>query len=888
MGDIRKMFNPDAVALVGASEKEGAIGRTILENLLLSGKRRIYPVNPNREAVLGLKCYPGISYIPELVDLAIIATRADTVPECVDECGKASVEGVIIVSSGFREVGAEGKELENKIVEIRKRYGIRVLGPNCMGIIRPHVGLNTSFLNTNPEPGNIALISQSGQLGDAILDWGTNAHIGFSMFVSLGSMIDVDFGDLIDFLGDDYDTRSIMIYMENVGNAKKFLSAARGFARNKPIVILKPGIFTESAKAVMSHTGAMAGSDKVYDAAFKRVGLVRVKEVVDLFNVAEVLDYNYLPRGPRLAIVTNAGSVGIIAMDTLLSLGGTLAEFSRESLSELDSVLPSNWSRSNPVDILGDADIDRYANAIDICIRDHNVDGILVIHAPRAIAKRVELAQTVVELAKKTQKPIICTRMGGTSVKEAVEFLLRHDIPTYETPEEAVKTYLYMYKYKRNLDLLYETPSELSVGHISPKHHLKALINKALREKATVLNAEESSSFLTIYGIPAFKTVVTRSIEEAQRIAKGMGYPVVLKIDSPDIPHKTDVEGVITGIRSEKELKEAYNRLNTEVRANIPHALIKGITVQKMLEKIDYEIILGSKKDRDFGSVIVFGMGGIGTEIFKDISIGLPPLNQTLARRLMEETEVYKMLQGYKGKPPADLRHLEEIIVSFSNLIVDFPEIAEMDINPLAISNGKAYALDARVIVDRETIDYSAHYSHLVFTPYPSRYIMPCKLPDGTEILLRPIRPEDEPLEHELLTSLSERTLKERFFSVISDITHEMLIRFCNIDYDKEMAIVAEVKDGEKRKIVGIGRLIVEPDMKSGQFAALVHDDFQGKGLGYTLIDMMIGVAQEKELEEVYGIVLSENDRMLQVCRKLGFELTLLPDGISRVTLRLK
>lgn len=888
MGDIKKMLNPATIALIGATEKEDSVGRVTLENLLLSNERKIFPINPNKKKVLGLQCYPGITDVPEKIDLGIVLIPAKAVPRCVEECGKAGVEGLIIVSSGFRETGEEGKRLEDQIIAIRKRYGIRIIGPNCLGIIRPNIGLNTSFLKSNPQPGNIAFISQSGQLGDALVDWGTYAHIGFSMFASLGSMVDVDFGDLIDFLGDDYDTRSIMIYMETVGNAKRFLSAARGCARSKPMVILKPGLFEESAKAVLSHTGAMAGSDKVYDAAFKRVGLVRVKEVADLFNMAEVLDSAHLPKGPRLAIVTNAGGVGIIATDTLLSLGGDLAQLSEESVKRLDEALPSHGSRSNPIDILGDADIVRYANAIDICLGDHNIDGVLVIHAPRAIANRIELAKTVVEMAKRVNKPVICTRMGGKGMQDAVEFLREHDVPTYDTPEDAVKTYMYMYKYKRNLDLLYETPSELSAGRVSPKYHLKALIRKAVKEGRKVLNDEESMSLLTNYGIPVMKTFVTQKVEEATRIVKDIGYPVVLKIASPNIPHKTDVGGVITGIDSDSALKDAYAKLKEIAKEVAPEGAKAGITIQKMLEKIDYEIILGAKKDRDFGSVIIFGMGGVGVEIFKDFSVGFPPLNQILARRMMEETEAYKMIQGHRGKTPVDMRHLEEVIVNFSNLIVDFPEIAEMDVNPMAISDGKVYALDTEIVIDKDVIDYTTPYPHLVITPYPTRYTMPWTLPDGREVLMRPIKPEDEPLEHEMLTTLSEKTLKERFFSVIKDITHEMLIRFCNIDYDREMAIITEIREGEKKRIIAIGRLIIEPDMKSGQFAVLVHDNYQGNNLGYTLIDMMIGIAQEKDLEEIYGIVLSDNERMLKTCRKLGFTRTLLPDGISRVTLSLK
>jgi acetyltransferase len=888
MGSINAMFDPKTIALIGASDEPGAVGTAILENLLSPGDRKIFPVNSHKEKILELKCYPNITSIPEHIDLAVIATPAKTVPEIVEECGMAEVDGVTIISAGFKEIGEEGKRLEGEIIEIRKKYGMRIIGPNCIGVIRPNIGLNTSFLKANPTRGNIAFISQSGALGGAILDWAINAHIGFSMFASLGSMIDIDFGDMIDFLGDDYHTRSIMLYMEGVGNAKKFMSAARGFARSKPIIIVKPGRFMESARAALSHTGAMAGDDQVYDAAFKRVGVIRVKEFAGLFNTAEVLDSKYLPKGRRLAIVTNAGGFGVMATDALIDLGGELAKLSEKSISELNSFLSSFWSKANPVDVLGDADNKRYVKAIKVCLDDPDVDGVLVIYAPQAISKPDKLASSVIEIAKQAWKPIIVAMVGGEYVQKGREILLSNNIPTYETPEDAVKTYLYMYKYYRNLALLYETPAELPLKEAPPKNHLKAFIRRVVKEGRTILSEEESKDFLSDYGIPITVPYLVHSIDGAISIANRVKYPVVLKIASPDITHKSDVGGVKAGIRSEEELREEYSQLLRGVKEKVPQAVISGITIQKMIDKIDYEVILGTKKDKDFGSIILFGMGGIGTEVFKDISIGLPPLNQTLARRLMEETEVYKMLQGYRGKKPADMKELEHILVSFSNLIVDFPEIAEMDINPIAISNGKAYALDARIIIDKEYIDYTVQYPHLVITPYPTRYTTTWKLMDGTEVTLRPIKPEDEPLEHEMLSTLSQETLRTRFFSIIKDITHEMLIRFCNIDYDREIAIVAELREGDKRKIIGIGRLIIEPYFRSGEYAVLVHDNYHGKGLGYKLVDVIIGIAQDKGLEEIYGTVLTENEKMLRIARKLGFTTKMQPDGITEVKLVLK
>lgn len=886
-GDIKRMFNPKTIALIGATDKEGSIGCTVMQNLLRSKDRKVFAINPNRKAVMGVECFKSLSNIAEEIDLAVIATPANMVPDALIDCAKTPLQGAIIVSAGFKEIGKEGKELEDRISEIRKAHGMRIVGPNCLGIIRPTINLNASFLDVHPEAGNIAFISQSGALGTAILDWAITAQIGFSMFASLGSMLDIDFGDLIDFLGDDPYTRSILIYMEGVGNARKFMSAARGFARNKPIIILKPGKFTESAKAALSHTGAMAGDDQVYDAAFKRAGVVRIDDTGDLFNTAEVLDSRHLPKGRRLAIVTNAGGVGVMATDAIIGLGGQLAALSEKTIAALDKSLPTFWSRGNPVDVLGDAPIERYTTAMSLCLEDPGVDAILMIYTPQGPVIPAELAKATAQLAEKAGKPILATWMGGKTIEEAKEILIHNNIPTYETPEEAVKTYMYMYKYARNLELLYETPEELPIDQAPPKNNLKALINKTLKEGRAVLSEVESKRFLAAYGITTFNTYTATTIDEAVSAANSIGYPLVIKILSPDITHKTDVGGVAVGINSEEALRIEYAAMMENVKKKAPGATITGVTVQKMLEKIDYEIILGSKKDNDFGSIILFGLGGIGAEIMKSISIGLPPLNQTLARRLIEDSGISKMLQGYRGKIPTDMKLLEQMIGNFSNLIIDFPEIAEMDINPISISKGKPYALDARIIIDKTGFDPAQQYPHLVMTPYPRRYVMAWRLTDGQEVTLRPIRPEDEPLEYEMLTTLSEKSMRERFFQPIMGISHEMLVRFCNIDYDREMAIAAVVREGEKRKIIGIGRIVIEPGTKDGEFATLVHDNYQGKGLGYKLMDMLIGIAQDRSLNSIYGVVLSDNERMLRATKKLGFVPIKLEDGLTRVTLEL-
>jgi acetyltransferase len=633
----------------------------------------------------------------------------------------------------------------------------------------------------------------------------------------------------------------------------------------------------------------MAGDDAVYEAAFRRAGVVRVGEIAELFDAAEVLDSKKLPGGPRLAIVTSAGGPGVMATDALIHLGGELAELSDESMKQLNAFLPPYWSKANPVDLLGDATVDRFTKALTICLGDPMVDGVLVIYTPTDSAPSTQVAHAVADSARNAWKPVIATWMGGEDVEEGRHIFVENSIPHYDTPEEAVRTYVNMWRYKRHLDQLYETPDELP-AHIAPsKDHLKGLVKMALGEGRTLLNEAESKDFLMTYGIPVTPAQVAQDPEAAVSMAEKVGYPVVIKIVSPDISHKSDVGGVVMGIDSSAALKGAYEKMIQTVKKRAPTAVITGVAVEKMVTDVDYQLILGTKKDKDFGSVILFGMGGTTAEFIKDFSIGLPPLNQTLAKMLMQDTKVYKMLQGFRGKPPADFEGLEEILVNFSNLIVDFPEIAEIDINPLAVSNGKASALDARIVIDRnyDATGRSA-YPHLIITPYPTKYTTPWQLSDGTEVLLRPIRPEDEPAEHEMLSSLSQKTSRTRFFSAFKDISHEWLILFCNIDYDRHMAIVAEMEENGRKRMIGVARLIMDQDLTSGEVAVLVQDRFQGKHLGTKFVAMLIGIARERGLEEVRADVLTENERMLNVFRRLGFTTQWVPGGTSEAVLKLK
>jgi acetyltransferase len=891
--NLDKIFNPQVVAIIGASDAEGSVGYAIVKNFTQLGYAgKVYFVNIRKPEILGVKTYQSVDQIPEPVDLAMIATPAKTVPDVMEECGRANVKGVIIVSAGFKETGAAGKALEEKILQIARKYGIRVIGPNCIGIIRPRKNLNATFLDKMPKPGNIAFLSQSGALGSAILDWAINENIGFSNFVSVGSMIDVDFGDLIDYFGGDPKTKSILMYVEGITEARKFMSAARHFARTKPIIVVKSGKFAESAKAAASHTGSLSGEDDIYDAAFKRAGIVRVDEIADLFNAAEVLGTQPLPKGPRLAVITNAGGPGVMATDSLIAQGGRLAHLSQKTLDSLNAVLPPFWSHGNPIDVLGDAHADRYRIAVEACLNDENIDGILIVYTQQAVSESVEIAKSIVELVRsKTyqNKTILTSFMGSGAVQEANKILNANNIPTYSTPEQAIKTYMYMYNYQRNIDLLYETPEELPVDAAPPKRPIQVILRNAAFEDREVLTEDEAKRILKYYNFPVVRTAVANNVDEAVAYAQDMGFPVVLKILSPQIVHKSDAGGVILNVNSAREVREAFETLIQRATAYNPNAQIIGVTVQPMIEKKGYEIILGGKTDPVFGPVILFGMGGVGVELFKDYAIGLPPLNTALIDRMMEETKVYRLLKGYRGENPVDLKRLYETMLLFSQLLVDFPQIKEIDINPLLINEKEACILDARIVIDKDKVckQFEPH-EHMVISPYPKKYELLWTLKNGQEVMLRPIKPEDEPLWLQWFQSLSEESIRYRFFQMLKDTPHEVRVRYCNIDYDREIAIVAEVVEDGKKKILGVSRLSIEPDGKSGEMAFIVSDYWQGLGLGTKMVDYTLDIAKEKGVESVYAIMLPDNYRALSLTKKMGFTIEYLNDGTVKGELNLK
>ena len=890
--DLDKIFKPRNIAIIGASDEEGSVGYALVQNLTQHGYHgEVFLVNIRKKEILGKKVYTKLEDIPVEVDLAIIATPANTVPGLVEECGKKGIKGVIIVSAGFKEIGNEGKLLEEKIKKIREKYSIRIIGPNCLGIIKPDIGLNATFLDKYPKSGKIAFISQSGALGSAILDWAVHDNVGFNNFVSIGSMIDVDFGDLIDYFGTDPSTKSILMYIEGLTEARKFMSAARHFAKTKPIIVVKSGKFTESAKAAASHTGSMSGEDQVYGAAFKRAGVVRVNEIEDLFNAAEVLGTQPLPKGKRLAIITNAGGPGVMATDSLIDHKGELAKLSFKSLAKLDGVLPSFWSKANPIDLLGDAKADRYKAAVEACLEDDGVDGLLIIYTDQAVAQSDQIAATIVQTLKEKNvrdKTVLTSFIGYEAVEDANRIFNANNVPTYQTPEDAIKTYMYMCQYKRNLELLYETPEELPIDSAPPKRPILNIFRQAAIEDRETLTEEEAKRLLDYYNFPVVKTLIAKSAQEAVDLACQIGYPVVLKILSPQITHKTDVGGVVLDLVCDDQVRDSFGQILQRAKKAYPQAEILGVTVQSMIKKEGFEVILGGKVDPLFGPVILFGLGGVGVELFKDYAIGLPPLNTTLARKMMAETKVFQLLKGYRNQPGVNLKLLEETMLLFSQLLIDFPQIKEIDINPLILTQTKAFILDARVIFDKSKLDKKFEpHQHLVISPYPKKYELFWCLKDGREILFRPIKPEDESLWLEMFQSFSQEAIRYRFFQILNDTPHEVRVRYCNIDYDREIAIVPVIKEGNTEKILGVGRLTFEPDGKTGEIAFIIRDKWQGLGLGAKLVDYVIEIAAEMGIKKIIAIIIQENHKAIKLIEKMGFRVENQNDGTIIGTLNL-
>jgi acetyltransferase len=764
------MFLPGSVAVIGASDRPGTVGRTVLENLLQGRfQGKVYAVNTKHEEVLGLKAYRSIRDIPQPVDLAVVATPAATVPQLVAECVEVGVESAVVISAGFKERGAEGAALERQIQKQLRRSSMRLIGPNCLGIMNPTIGLNATFAKDAVLAGSVAFLSQSGALLTAILDWSHREEVSFSAIVSTGSMLDVSWGDLIYYFGDDPHTKSILLYMESVGDARSFLSAAREVALTKPIIVIKAGRFEAASRAAASHTGALTGSDEVLEAAFRRSGVLRVHSIADLFYMAEVLGRQPRPKGPRLTILTNAGGPGVLATDELVDNRGELAELSSETLNRLNEFLPAHWSHNNPIDILGDADPERYAGALQVASQDPNSDGLLVILAPQGMTDPLQIAERLKPYAKEYGKPVLASWMGGSSVAAGEAALNSAGIPTFAYPDTAARAFTYMWRYTYDLRGLYETPTltEHSAMATASRNQVERIIQNARSHGRVLLTEVESKQLLSLCSIPTVETRVATSKGEAARLASGIGFPVVLKVFSETITHKTDVGGVKLNLQEEAAVRSAYLAIQSSVAEKAGPDQFSGVTVQPMVKLDGYELILGSSVDPQFGPVILFGSGGQLVEVYRDRALALPPLNTTLARRMMEQTKIFTALKGVRGRKPVNMAALEELLVLFSRLVLEQRWIAEIDINPLLASPERVLALDARIVLHGPAVALD-RLPKPAIRPYPLQYVSPWTMKDGTQVTIRPIRPEDEPLIVKFHETLSDRSVYLRFFSSLS------------------------------------------------------------------------------------------------------------------------
>jgi acetyltransferase len=885
-------FAPRSVAVIGASESAGSVGRTVVWNLIRSPfGGTVFPVNPKQSSVLGIRTYARIADVPEKVDLAVVATPAATVPEIISQCVDAHVQGAIVVSAGFKESGAAGEALEQEIRRHALRGRMRVIGPNCLGVMCPTTGLNASFAAAMARPGSVGFISQSGALCTAVLDWSLREMVGFSSFISVGGMVDVSWGDLIDYLGDDPRTRSIVIYMESIGDAQSFLSAAREVSLTKPIIVMKSGRTEAAARAAASHTGALTGSDDVLDAAFRRCGVLRVNNISDLFYMAEVLSRQPRPKGGRLAIVSNAGGPGVMAADAVIVAGAELAELSAETLAGLDALLPPHWSHGNPVDVLSDASPERYAQAVDLVAKDPNSDGVLVILTPQALTDPTRTAEQMKPYARLLGKPILASWMGGAEVAAGESILNRADIPTFPYPDSAARAFQYMWRYTYNLRGIYETPVGGSAQDARDRSLAADIISNAHKDRRTLLTEYESKRILAAYGIAAVQTQLAASEADAVRLAEEIGYPVALKVNSETIVHKQAAGGVELNLFDANAVRCAYLSIQ-EACSSASAAGFSGVTVQPMVRGPGYELALGCGADPQFGPVILFGSGGALIEVYKDRALALPPLNSTLARRLMEQTRIFEALEGRRGTAAVNLRALEQVLVRFSELILELHSIREMDVNPLFVSGGEVMALDARIVLFEPGASEDSRPMPAI-RPYPAQYATTMHAKDGTLIHIRPIRPEDEPMMARFHETLSDRSVYFRYFHPMrlnARVAHERLVRMCFIDYAREMAIVAETRDPAAGacQIVGVGRYIRLHATNIAEFAVLVSDSQQRQGVGTELLRRLVEIGRQEKLSRIVGDILPDNRDMLRVCEKLGFTRRYDPEsGVVRAEIEL-
>jgi acetyltransferase len=869
---LAPLFEPDSVAIIGATERRGAIGNVLIENMVSARYTgALHPVNPKHRWVRGLKCYRSIAQVPQPVDLAVIATPPATVPGVVEECGRAGTRMAIVITAGFGETGPEGAALERSVLENARRYNLRLLGPNCLGLMRPDRGLNATFARGNAIAGSLGIVSQSGAICTSVLDWARSSNIGFSAVVSLGGSADLDFGEVIDYLTFDPKTEQILLYIEGVRSARRFVSALRAAARTKPVVVMKAGRHPIGVRAAVSHTGALVGADDVFDAALRRTGAVRVTSIGQLVAAAQALSSRIRPGGDRLAIVTNGGGPGVLAADWAADLGLQLAELSKSTIDALTAVLPSNWSHGNPVDLIGDADAARYKAAVSACLADPKIDGVLAVLTPQAMTEPTEVARVIVACSKTSTKPLLAAWMGEEQVIEGRAVFQQARIPVFRTPEPAVEMFAHVSSFYRNQRMLLQTAQPLEEQPEPDIEGARRLIETVLGEDRTILTPSEAKTLLATFHVPVTQPFRARSEDEAVQRAEALGYPVAIKIDSPDITHKTDVGGVQLDVTDASAVRTAYRAIMTSVRRERPSAIVSGVTVEPMLERPNArELLIGVVHDPVFGPAITFGTGGIAVEVHADRAVGLPPLNSFLVGEMIRSTRASRLLGGFRGMPPANMKALENVLLRVSAMVCELPWIRELDINPLLADDTGVVAADARVVV----APYSAgaqRYAHMAIHPYPVNLMSAWKTERGASVTIRPIRPEDADNEREFVDSLSPEAKYLRFMSTLKHLTPAMVARFTQVDYDREMALVALVQQGGREVQIAVARYVINPDWFSCEFAIVVSQHWQGHGLGRHLMLRLIEIAHARGLKIMTGQILTANGRMLGLAKALGF-----------------
>jgi len=871
---LDRLFSPQAIAVFGASELSGAVGGRVYDNLRQGGfSGPVYAINPKHRRMYEQPCYPSITAVGKPVDLAVIATPASTVPEILHACGEHGVRAAIIISTGFSEDDSHSTALKKSMLEAARQYQMRILGPNCLGLIRPLAGINATFSKNSAGAGQLALVSQSGALCTSILDWAVAHDVGFSAIVSLGDAADVGFGDILDYLSQDPETSSILLYVEGVRDARSFMSGLRIAARMKPVVVIKAGRHAEGARAALTHTGAMIGADDVFDAALQRAGVVRAMTIEQLFAAAQLLESPHRVGGSRLGIVTNGGGLGVMATDRALDLGVSLAALSEETMARLNETLPEHWSHANPVDLLGDATQERYRDALHACLGDEGVDGMLVMLSPQAMTDATACAQAVIDAQKGSKKPVLACWMGEQQVEKASKLFSQHHLPCFPNPESSVEAFAYLSSHYQNQQLLMQVPGPLVTRSEPDTEGARLIIESVLADKRTVLSITESKALLHAFAIPVTQSIECHSANDVLVAAESMGFPVAMKIHSLDISHKSDVGGVRLNIGNAHAVRSTYHELLTEVQGKFPDAKIDGVSIEPMYTPANgRELLIGVIRDPVFGPAMTFGAGGIQVEVLRDRAVALPPLNTFLAERMISQTRTAGLLGSFRNMPAVNMAALVQVLRRVSEMVCELPEIKALDINPLIADENGVMALDARIVVEHRTPSLS-RYAHMAIHPYPSHLVSMWQLADGTNIKIRPIRPEDASIEQSFVRQLSPQSKYFRFMQGLNELTQKMLVRFTQLDYNHELALIAVFEQGGEETELGVARYVMNPDGESCEFALVVADKWQHRGLGSRLMNELMEAARQRGIRQMNGEILANNHHMLKLTETLGFSL---------------